>query len=266
MKTVPDMDKVPDADWASGAASCRCDFSYVPKIPDPYCESGAELVLRMMDEASAKAGDAQVITADAITVGDRLAEKPLRTLAALGYRVVYRIDAGEFETPFDPSYTAQLIAGFCQREQYDLIVMGMESFDEGSRLVPYYLAEHLGLPCITDAVSLSPAGEDRIRISFRLGDDLITETVKTPLVVTVGDVPSCLLRVPTLRQRNAAKGNAVQLVEPAKLDLPAPGHGAHRLIRLDTIDQSRQTQRFEGSAEEAARKILALCQERGISL
>ena len=91
MKTVPDMDKVPDADWASGAASCRCDFSYVPKIPDPYCESGAELVLRMMDEASAKAGDAQVITADAITIGDRLAEKPLRTLAALGYRSVYRI-------------------------------------------------------------------------------------------------------------------------------------------------------------------------------
>ena len=80
MKTVPDMDKVPDATWASGSDACRCDFSYTPKILDPYCESGAELVLRMMDTAPA-----DFVSADAVTIGDKLCEKPLRTYVGPRY-------------------------------------------------------------------------------------------------------------------------------------------------------------------------------------
>ena len=39
-KTTPDFDAVPEADWASGAATGVFDFSYIKQDIDPYSESG----------------------------------------------------------------------------------------------------------------------------------------------------------------------------------------------------------------------------------
>lgn len=237
IKTVPDMDKVTDAEWASVISACRPDFSYTPKILDPYCESACELILRMM--ADAPAG---VLSADAVTIGKKLSERPLRTLAALGFDGLYRIsDAGPADSAAgDPARTAGLLTAFCRQNGYDVVILGMESFDTGSRMVPYFLAEELGMPCISDVISISLQEEDRLRLTHREGDLLVTETIETPVVLTIGDIPSCLLRVPTLRQRSAASKNPVRLIEAADLpdgaaalsgaaapaDGPADAHGA----------------------------------------
>ena len=214
IKTVPDMDKVTDAEWASVISACRPDFSYTPKILDPYCESACELILRMMADAPAGA-----LSADAVTIGEKLSERPLRTLAALGFDGLYRIsDAGPANgAAGDPARTAGLLAAFCRQNGYDAVILGMESFDTGSRMVPYFLAEELGMPCISDVISMSLQEEDRLRLTHREGDLLVTETIETPVVLTIGDIPSCLLRVPTLRQRSAASKNPVRLIEAAGL-------------------------------------------------
>lgn len=296
IKTTADMDQVTEADWASAAGMDRCDFSYVPRITDPQCESGAELVLRMRERTvrcdgssahGAKAGldcaDTSGIAKspesnaremhfvlDALTIGDQKAEKPLRTLAALGYDGLYRIPAAD-ACEFRPDQTAAQIAGFCRQAQksYDLIVLGRESGDEGSRLVPYYLAEMLGVPILTDVIEMEVADADapRLRVTRRQGPLIITETVQTPVIVTVGDVPGSYLRVPTLLQRRKSASNGVQM--PAALamdneaasnatpaehesgDPDAPIH-APRVQKLAVIDQSRQAEVFGGSAEDAA--------------
>ena len=143
-KTTPDFDAVPEADWASGAATGVFDFSYIKQEIDPYSESGLELVLRAKDAflKESHQGSASDIHLTALTFGPAVSEKALRTLAALGYDECVRIDGTP--DPFQAEQTAAAIAAYCrQTGPYDLIVLGGQSPDGGNKKMPYLLTEYL---------------------------------------------------------------------------------------------------------------------------
>lgn len=90
---------------------------------------------------------------------------------------------------------------------------------------------------------------------------MITETVRLPLIVSVGNTPGVLLRVPTLRQRGAAKDKAPKIIPAGDLlrtscSCASDGSLPQSLLTgLQCIDQSREGSIFEGAAKEAARLI-----------
>ena len=249
-KTAPDLDKVPEADWASGASSGVFDFSYIKHEIDPYSESGLELTLR------AVAGARESFHTVALTFGPPVSEKALRTLGALGYDECIRIDGSP--DPFDAEGTASVIAGFCgSREPFDLIILGTQSPDGGNRRTPYLLAEYLGYPLLRDVIDFTFTEDERLHVSHKVPGGTLEETVSLPLAISIGDVPGALLRVPTLMQRKASAGKDVQVAPPetnvTHVTFPS---GGSQLSGMEIVDQSRAGKRIEGKdAPEIARII-----------
>ena len=255
-KIVPDLDQVPEADWASGADSGVFDFRGIKTEIDPLAEGALELSLRF-----AGASD-DPVSLGAITVlpaGDtKPSERILRTLTALGYEHTSMITEAPV-TPFTPDVTAMILAAFCRSQELpDLILLGACSADGGTGMTGPLLAAELGLPCITEVTDFRPCGPDRVTITYQRGKVQITETVTTPLVLTAGDVPGALLRVPTLRQRKAAADAAPEALACAALCPALPGSRI-RPAGSFLIDQSRSGYRIEG--KNAAEKAAALYDE-----
>ena len=83
----------------------------------------------------------------ALTVGKQKHESFLKTLYALGFEHGIRIC--EEETFLLPERVAEEIALYVRkRSMQDVIVMGIQSSDEGNSKVPYLVAEKLQWPCI----------------------------------------------------------------------------------------------------------------------
>ena len=271
-KTVADLDQVPEADWAAGADSGVFDFRGYKTILDPLAEGALELALRFRDEAASADRTATLdneaapaerpATLDAVTAlppGEvKPAERMLRTLTALGYEHTAMITDAPI-TPFTPDVTAKVLASYIQsRPSPDLILLGACSADGGTGMTGPLLASELGLPCITEVTAFRPCESNRVTVTYQRAGSQITETVSTPLVLTVGDVPGALLRVPTLRQRKAAADAAPEAPACAAL-CPDPGSARIQSGGFSLIDQSRSGHLIEG--KNAAEKAAALYDE-----
>ena len=256
LKTTPDLDKVPEADWASGASSGVFDFSYIKQEIDPLSESGLELTLRAL------APSRESFHASALTCGPAVSEKALRTLYALGYDECIRIDCAP--DPLDPEGVASVIADFCQsREPYDLVVLGAQSPDGGTRKTPYLLAEYLGCPVLRNVTGFDFTEDGRLHVLRKVPGGTLEETVSLPLVISIGDVPGTLLRVPTLMQRKAAAGREITVVDMYGMQaadaldpLPVREKTDISLISMEIVDQSRAGRRIEGKTPAEIARIL----------
>ena len=246
-KNTYDPDTMPEADWLSGISSGEFDFSGLKSQIDPCSESGLELTLRAADENRA------AVSLTGLTFGPAASDKTLRTLYALGFDECVRIDGRP--DPFYPEQTAKVIAGFCgDGGDYDLIVLGAQSQDGNNRKTPYLLAEYLGMPFVQNVTEYSLTEEGQIRITREVAEGICEETRDLPLVISVGDVPETLLRVPTLLQRKDASGREITMVPFA------PDTGAEipviEVEKIEYVDQSRAGEVITGEDPEEIAKII----------
>lgn len=249
-KSVPDLDRMPAADWAAGAESGQIDVSYLKNIINCYDESALELTLRFRDKAASEGFDCFL---SAVTSGDKIAEKTLKTLAALGFAGTDRIAVQDDRT-FRPERTAADLASYAGTSgPWDLIVMGVQSADGCSKKTPYLVAESLDMKCISQVVSFVPEGDKACRVVYMRDGAQCEEVVNLPVMLAVGDVPAAYLRVPTLKQRMDTMKQAIGQLEAAET---RTDFRESVLQKMDIIDQSRAGTLIEGSdAAEKAEKL-----------
>ena len=248
---IPDLDLISEAEWASDIVDTRLDFPGVKTVPETQDESAAELALRFRDAAAA--GDE--VRLSAVTLGDAVADKALRTLTALGYQTADRIDTDR-PGPDNAEAHAALLAEYCRRRgPFDLILTGTQSGVSGFSQLPLLLAEALQLPCITEVTGFSAGAEGRIRAEHRTDAGILSEDLPTPLLLTIGDVPDTCLRIPTLRQRKASGSNPPSVIPASGLSGEFREHGL-RLQSVSAIDQSRAARRMEGDPDDVAKQIV----------
>ncbi len=249
-KSVPDLDKMPAADWAAGAESGQIDTSYLKSIINCYDESALELTLRFNDKAVSEGLDCFL---GAVTAGDRIAEKTLKTLAALGFAGTDRIVSGE-ELTFRPELTASSLLTYARKKgSWDMIVMGVQSADGCNKKIPFLVAEGLGMTCISQVVNFVPEGDKACRVTYMRDGARCEEVVELPLLLAVGDVPSTYLRVPTLKQRLATKMQVIGQYDAAAG--PAEFNES-TLQKVELIDQTRAGALIDGmDAAEKAEKL-----------
>ena len=229
-KTTPDLDKVPEADWLSGAASGVFDFYGIKSEIDPCSECALEMTIRAADSICGQ------IDLTALTFGREVSEKALRTLFALGFETGVRIDGDP--NLFCPEETARLIADYCKNSSsYDLIILGDQSADGNNRKTQFLLAEYLGYPIAHRVTEFTFLDDSRVRIKREIPGGFCEETRRMPLVISVGDVPGMLLRVPTLMQRKKAADKQIRVLphNDSRQDATAPV----MLTDLEYIDYSR---------------------------
>jgi len=253
-KVTPDYEALRASDWARAAAGV-VDTRYVRRVLDTFGESALELALRLRDTRAAQRRETGLA---AFSVAGREADPFLKTLQALGFERAARVDAsgaaaatgtGDEGDPgagagldFAPSATAQVIAACARELGADVLLLGCRSGPGDDGTIPFFVAEALGRPCVTQVTAIEPAGEDGLRVTFAADDGPVRATVRIPCVLAVGNAIVSHLRVPTLTDRLAARQAAIAELQPADLDVDvvaAVGREPAVLTCLAPVDRSR---------------------------
>lgn len=270
---IPDLDLISEAEWASDIVDTRLNFPGVKTVPEAQDESAAELALRFRDAAAAASADSVAaasagshasaaaaaidseVRLTAVTFGNAVADKALRTLTALGYQSADRIDTDRPGPDNEESHAA-LLAEYCRkRGPFDLILTGTQSGVSGFSQLPLLLAEALQFPCITEVTGFSAGAEGRIRIEHQTDTGILSEDLPTPLLLTIGDVPDTCLRIPTLRQRKASGSNPPSVISASEFSEELKENGI-RLQSVSAIDQSRAARQMKGDTDDIVKQIV----------
>jgi electron transfer flavoprotein alpha/beta subunit len=205
-KIVNDLDQVLPGGWPEGPEE-KVDISYTGRIFNYFDESALELALRLKDEHPAA-----FLTA--LTLAER-EESLLKNLLALPFDRVARI-ALKRESEFAPLPSAARMAAFSRAEPaYDLILMGRQAGPADSGQVPFLCAEMLGLPCLTQVTGLRGLEKGFFQVRRLSDQGSETLTIKGPALLVIGNAENTFLRIPTLKQKLAARQREAETIPPS---------------------------------------------------
>jgi electron transfer flavoprotein beta subunit len=140
VKLVPD----PNSEKRIDPATKRLVRTGVETVLNPYDEYALEAALQLKERA---AGDSTVTV---FTMGPEGLKETLRKALAMGAdEAVLLADPGLAGS--DVSATAYVMAQALKKVGFDLLIVGGLTDDGSTGAVPGALAEHLGVPCVTNA-------------------------------------------------------------------------------------------------------------------
>ena len=250
-KIVPDLDLLSDHDWVIPEHG-RIDTAFVRPLINPFDETALELALRLADP-----GGELPVRLSALTIGSRLADPALKTLLALGFGRVVRMEPGR-DLRFSPEAVAALIAAFVRDCPQDGLLMGRQSSEGDHGKTPLLVAERLGWPCVTEVNRVEAVTPGRLRVTSLVDDGLLVQTLRTPCVLSVGNVAGSALRVPTLKARMQHGQRPIERIGPGpELDAALDRWGAEYAVQgLARISHARAGRILEGADAAALARTL----------
>jgi electron transfer flavoprotein beta subunit len=216
------------------------DASFEMNEPDAYA---LEEALRLREKHG---GEVVVCTA-----GPARSSQVLREALARGAdRGIHVEDDRLASIATDSFVVAGALADAVREEQFDLVLTGLQSDDQGAAQTGVILAERLGLPHATIVMDVQVQGAE-LRVKRELeGGWFQWVQMPLPALLTIQSGIN-QLRYATLKGIMAAKKKDIRKVTPASL------HTAHTGVAgLDIPRKSKQTQLITGSAAEAAKALV----------
>ncbi|MEW5784306.1 MAG: electron transfer flavoprotein subunit beta/FixA family protein [Bacillota bacterium] len=205
-KVVPDLDQLAGSDWFIDSL-LRVETGYAKTILNAYDESALEMALRFSESAG------QSVNLTALTIGDEKADIYLKTLYALQFAKAVRIE-NSVEARFSPEAVASVICRYVELYgKQDLLIMGRQSGVGDNAKTPLLAAEMLKWPCITQVTRVEPGEASRLKVTAMVDGGLVQQTVRTPCVLAVGNVPNAYLRVPTLKEKYACGKKEIEVMD-----------------------------------------------------
>lgn len=197
-------------------------------------------------------GDGEVVV---VSVGDEEVEDALRRALAMGADRAVRVEPAGLELG-DPISTARALAPVVEREEPDLVLCGVQSSDAVQGATGAALAGLLDLPRVAVAK----------KVELRDGAAVVHRELEGGLIdVTEVDLPALLTiqtginepRYATLRAIKQAEQKEIEVVEHGDLGEPAA-----RIRRMFVPPKGEGAEMLDGSAEEIARRIKEIVEER----
>jgi electron transfer flavoprotein beta subunit len=240
IKQVPMRDSQLRID-ASGRWIQENDLSFEINEPDAYA---LEEALQLKEKHSG-----EVI---ALCAGPARASQTIREALAKGADRALHIEEENLAS-FDTLGIAKLLAKATEAEKPDLILTGLQSDDLGYGQTGVVLAEILGLPHGTIIMAVEKT-EGGIRVKRELEDGWF-QNVEMPLpaVLTIQSGIN-KLRYATLMGIKKAKTKEIKRLTVAELGVAAASTAVIERVYLP--QRTKQTQMLEGTAKEAAAKLV----------
>ena len=220
------------------------DASFELNEPDAYA---LEEALRLKEKHT---GEVVVVSA-----GPARAGQVIREALARGADRAIHIEADSLASA-DALTVADAIAAAVREEQFDLVLTGLQSDDQGFGQVGVVLAEKLGLPhaTIIMEVQASPAadsGPAAVRVKRELeGGWFQWITLPLPALLTIQSGIN-QLRYATLKGIMAAKKKEIRKVSPA-----AAAQASQRIQSVYFPEKGKKTQMIAGSPAQAAADLV----------
>jgi electron transfer flavoprotein beta subunit len=248
MKIAVCIKQVPTRDWQprvndAGTWIREQDATYEMNEPDAYA---LEESLRLKEKHG---GEVVVCSAGPARVAQVIRE----ALARGADRAIHVEDDGLATA--DAFAIAEALAAAMKDEQFDLILTGLQSDDQGFAQTGVILAERLGLPHATIIMEVQ-AADGSLRVKRELeGGWFQWVAMPLPAVLTIQSGIN-QLRYATLKGIMAAKKKEVR-----KAAAPAGLASRQSIARLYLPEKTKKTQLIEGSAAEAAKELVRRLRE-----
>jgi electron transfer flavoprotein beta subunit len=223
----------------SGAWIRDADASFELNEPDAYA---LEEALRLKEKHS---GEVVVCSA-----GPARAAQVIREALARGADRAIHVESDALAAA-DAFTVAEVLAAAIRDEQFDLVLTGLQSDDQGFGQVGVVLAEKLGMPHATIIMEVQVT-DGALRVKRELeGGWFQWMSLPLPALLTIQSGIN-QLRYATLKGIMAAKKKEIRKVTPAALAEPS-----QRILKVYFPEKAKQTQMIAGSAAEAANALVA---------
>jgi len=185
------------------------DITGVQWIINPWDELA---LTRALDIKDAQPNTIESITV--INVGLVDAEPTIRKALAIGADKGIRINAD----PKDSYFVSYQLAEVIKKENFDIILCGIESFDYNGNNVGGMLSEMLNLPSVS-SVSLLDIKDGKVELKREIDGGQETVSTQVPFVAIVQKGIAKEPRIPSMRGIMGARTKPLQVVEPAAADI-----------------------------------------------
>jgi electron transfer flavoprotein beta subunit len=240
IKQVPAKD-APLAVAESGAWIREADIGFEMNEPDAYA---LEEALRLKEKHGG-----EVV---AVSMGPERAKQTIKEALAKGADRAIHVADNEFFR-LDPLSSARSIAAAIKGENFDLILTGLQSDDQGFGQTGVLLAELLDLPHATIIMQIEVAG-GRMKLKRELEAGWF-QWVELPLPAVLS-IQSGInkVRYATLKGIMAAKKKEIVTVDRASLGVP--DSPTQRVERIYVPQKTKKTEFIAGQPKEIAAKLV----------
>jgi electron transfer flavoprotein beta subunit len=254
-KVVPDLEMLSEEDWISDP-DLRVDVSFVKNILNCFDESALEMALKLSDYSE---GLNMPLKLTALTIGDKKSDTYLKLLYALRFEKAVRIENNK-DISFFPEVVAAVISQYTKDiNNQDVIILGRQSSVADNAKTPLLVAEMLEWPCITQVIKIEPDQEDSLKVTNMVEGGALTQIIKTPCVLSVGNAPNSYMRVPTLKNKMKYGKTPIDVINIQDFNMQALLDrfcNDCELIALEKIDTRREGIIIDGATPAEKAKIL----------
>jgi len=210
MKILVCISNVPDTTtkikFAEGNTSI--DTTGIQWVINPWDELSLTRALELKDDATCGVKSVTVIH-----VGPATSEPTIRKALAIGADDAIRVNA----VSSDAWFVASQIAEVVKKEQFDVIMCGIESSDYNGSAVGGMISEFLGIPSVSAVSSIKfENGQSVLVREIDGGKEVVN--VPTPFVAVVQKGIAKEPRIAAMRGIMMARSKPVKLVEPLQID------------------------------------------------
>lgn len=255
MHIIIPMKRVPDTETKVGMSDGQIDESSLKSwVINPYDEYAIEEALRLLEGRE----DGKV---SIVTIGPEEAQETMRKALAMGADEAYNLQDEAFEG-LDPLGRAQVLAAAIEKiGDYDFIWAGMKGVDDDLGQTAIFLAEFLGLPQVTNVITVEEVGNDYIVVEAEAESGYKTVRIETPCVITETQGPN-EPRYPSLRGIMGAKKKPMTVWSADDLNLdPDELEPLFERVRVEKPPARSAGRIIEGEPREAAKELVRLLHE-----
>jgi electron transfer flavoprotein beta subunit len=248
MKIAVCIKQVPTREWQPRLNDDKtwireADAAFEMNEPDAYA---LEEALRLKEKHG---GEVVVCSAGPARVAQVIRE----ALARGADRAIHVEDDGLASA--DAFVTSGALASAMQSEEFDLVLTGLQSDDQGFAQVGVVLAERLGRPHATIIMEVQVEGA-ALRVKRELeGGWFQWVAMPLPAVLTIQSGIN-QLRYATLKGIMAAKKKEIRKAAP-----PAGAAARQKIVSLYVPEKGKKTQLIGGSPAEAAKELVRKLRE-----
>tara|TARA_B100000945_G_scaffold319249_1_gene326039 strand:+ start:202 stop:951 length:750 start_codon:yes stop_codon:yes gene_type:complete len=145
-----------------------------------------------------------------LNVGEQNNDSVLRKALAIGADKAVRIN----QAPKNSKMVSELIADYCKKNTFDLILCGRESIDYNGGKVPGFLAEKLNIPFINGCIGMEINGESlELKREIDNGYEICVSSLPALIAGQKGLVEEKDLKIPSMRGIMTARTKPLEILD-----------------------------------------------------
>lgn len=228
--------------------------SGIPSKINPYDLYGIETALSLAERFGG--------TVESLTMGPPQAKAVIQETVCMGVQKGTVLTDRKFAGA-DVLATAYTISqGIRKCGKYDLIICGKQTTDGDTAQVGAEVAEYLGLPNVSNVLSVEDFRDNQLYLTTGLDDKVVSLRVPLPCLISVdGDINTP--RLPSYRIRKTLTDDSVSFLTFADFDDQNPDHygltgSATQVERIFPPEKVAQKHNIEGDADTQAQALYDL--------